>query len=105
MGGGPEDPMILGTDGAGEVVEVGECCSKFKVGDHVFFAGERTRNMANAEYCAVKEKLCGHKPKNLSWAEAAAMPLTTLTAWEGMIETMNISKTSAASILVVGGAG
>jgi zinc-binding alcohol dehydrogenase family protein len=97
--------MILGTDGAGEVVEVGEGCTKFKVGDRVFFAGERTKNMANAEYCAVAEKICGRKPQNLSWAEAAAMPLTTLTAWEAMIEMMKIPKNSGASILVVAGAG
>jgi len=103
--GGPDDPTILGTDGAGEVVELGDGCTKFKVGDKVFFAGERTKNMANAEYCVVSEKLCGRKPQNLSWAEAAAMPLTTLTAWEAMIETMKIPKNSAASILVVGGAG
>jgi len=103
--GGPEDPMILGTDGAGEVVEVGEGCTKFRVGDRVFFAGERTKNMANAEFCAVAEKICGRMPQNLTWAEAAAMPLTTLTAWEAMFESMAIPLGSAASILVVGAAG
>jgi zinc-binding alcohol dehydrogenase family protein len=103
--GGPDDPTILGTDGAGEVVELGDGCTKFKAGDQVFFAGERTKNMANAEYCVVSEKLCGRKPQNLSWAESAAMPLTTLTAWEALIETMKIPKGGAASILVVGAAG
>lgn len=103
--GGADEPIILGTDAAGEVVELGEGCTKFKVGDHVFFAGERTKNMANAEFCVVAEKICGRKPKNLSWAEAAAMPLTSLTAFEAMTEMMKIPEGSNASILVVGGAG
>jgi len=103
--GAPGEPFILGTDAAGEVVEVGEGCVKFKVGDHVYFAGERLKNMANAEYCAVSEKLCGSKPKNLTWAEAAAMPLTTLTAWEAMFEQLKIARGSPASMLIVNGAG
>merc|ERR1719148_309569 len=61
--GAPGEAFILGTDAAGEVVEIGQGCGKFKIGDHVFFAGERLKNMANAEYCVVSAKLCGSKPK------------------------------------------
>ena len=103
--GAPGEAFILGTDAAGEVVEIEQGCGKFKIGDHVFFAGERLKNMANAEYCVVSAKLCGSKPKKLTWAEAAAMPLTTLTAWEAMFEQMKIPQGSTASMLVVNGAG
>jgi len=101
----PFAPFVLGRDGSGEVVEVGQGCTKFKVGDHVYFAGDRRTNGTNAEYTAVAEHLCGRKPERLSWGEAAAMPLVTLTAWEALVESMKIEPGSGRSILIVAGAG
>jgi len=86
--GGPlEGPRIPGWDASGVVEAAGPQCNK-KVGDEVFFAGDIGRPGAYAEKVAVDERLVGRKPGNLSHAEAAAMPLTTLTAWEAFFECM-----------------
>ena len=73
---------VIGWDATGIVKEVGEDVSLFKVGDKVWYAGDFTRQGSNAEYQLVDERIVGNKPSNLSYAEAAALPLTTLTAWE-----------------------
>ena len=73
---------ILGWDAVGEIVAVGDQVELFKVGDEVWYAGDLTRAGSNAEYQLVDERIVGTKPKSLSNAEAAAMPLTAITAWE-----------------------
>src|SRR5215207_3896839 len=84
--GSSEKPVILGWDAAGVVDEVGEAVSLFRPGDEVFYAGSITRPGANAEYGLVDERIVGRKPKRLSFAEAAALPLTAITAWECLFD-------------------
>lgn len=99
---------ILGYDAAGVVEAVGPDVSLFKVGDEVFYAGSMTRPGANAELHAVDERLVGHKPRSLSWGEAAALPLTALTTWELLFEKLHVARGpegDKGSILVINGAG
>ncbi len=101
---------VIGWDAAGEVMAVGKDCGRFKVGDAVFYAGSITRPGSNAEYQLVDERIVGEKPRSLSFEESAAMPLTSLTAWESLFERMGISQipnkgNSDSSLLIIGGAG
>lgn len=103
---------VIGWDAAGEVVAVGEAVTTFKPGDVVYYAGDLTRQGSNAEYQLVDERIVGSKPKSLSFAEAAALPLTTITAWELLFEHLAIRQQGADAtvqsdevILVVGAAG
>ena len=97
---------VIGWDATGIVKEVGEDVSLFKVGDKVWYAGDFTRQGSNAEYQLVDERIVGNKPSNLSYAEAAALPLTTLTAWELLFDRLQVSKDDdSKSILVIGAAG
>jgi zinc-binding alcohol dehydrogenase family protein len=73
---------ILGWDAVGEVVAIGDRVHNFKLGDQVYYAGDLTRSGSNAEFQLVDERIVGHKPKSLSNSEAAALPLTAITAWE-----------------------
>jgi alcohol dehydrogenase len=101
-------PKILGWDAAGIVKAAGPEATLFKPGDEVYYAGSVIRQGANSELHLVDERIVGRKPANLSFAQAAAMPLTTLTAWELMFERMGISKSGAhagKSLLILGGAG
>ena len=101
-------PKILGFDAAGVVKEAGPEAKLFKPGDAVYYAGSVIRQGSNAEFQLVDERIVGRKPASLSFAEAAALPLTTLTAWELMFERMGISRTGAnagETLLVLGGAG
>jgi zinc-binding alcohol dehydrogenase family protein len=101
-------PRILGWDVAGVVRAVGADVTLFKPGDAVYYAGARTRQGGNSELHLVDERIVGRKPTTLSFAEAAALPLTTLTAWEGMFERIGISKAGAHAgrpVLIIGGAG
>ncbi len=108
-----DDPVgeahVLGWDAAGVVRATGAEASLFRPGDHVFYAGSFIRPGANAELHLVDERLVGRKPKTLSFAEAAALPLTTLTAWEALFERLQIPQGSTATrdaaILIIGGAG
>ena len=102
-----EQPKILGWDAAGIVERVGNKVTKFKQGDEVYYAGEIDRPGCNAEFQLVNENIVGHKPKNISFEEAAAMPLTSLTAWECIFERLKIEENSGENqdILVLGGAG
>ncbi|MDT0685724.1 zinc-binding alcohol dehydrogenase family protein [Autumnicola psychrophila] len=102
-----ENPKIIGWDASGTVEEVGESVKNFKKGDEVFYSGAIGRPGCNAEYQLVDERSAGHKPQNLSWEEAAAMPLTALTAWECIFERLPITENSGNNkvILVIGGAG
>jgi zinc-binding alcohol dehydrogenase family protein len=99
---------VLGWDAAGEVVAVGPEVTMFKPGDAVFYAGALERQGTNAEFHLVDERIVGRKPKSLSWAEAAAVPLTAITAWEAMFDRLDVRKPvpgAAPAILIVGGAG
>ncbi len=102
------EPFVLGWDAAGIVRATGPEASLFRAGDHVFYAGSFIRPGTNAELHLVDERLVGRKPKTLSFAEAAALPLTALTAWEAMFERMQVPQGTTArdaAILIVGGAG
>lgn len=99
---------ILGWDAAGVVEATGEAVSRFRPGDAVIVAGDIRRPGCYAERLAVDERLCGRKPEGLSWAEAAALPLTTLTAWEGLFEGIGFDPEGAhagRTLLILGGAG
>ena len=101
------DPRILGWDAAGVVVETGSAVTQFKVGDEVFYAGEFTRLGSNAEFQVVDERLVGRKPSSLGFADAAALPLTSITAWEILFDSYGLKEGEGAgdSLLVIGGAG
>ncbi|RTE52009.1 zinc-binding alcohol dehydrogenase family protein [Arenibacter aquaticus] len=97
---------VIGWDATGTVKEVGEDVTLFTVGDEVWYAGDFTRQGSYAEYQIVDERIVGKKPQSLSCAEAAALPLTTLTAYEMLFDRLEVSKDDASkSILVIGAAG
>ncbi len=99
---------ILGWDAAGVVESCGEAVTRFQPGDALMVAGDIRRAGCYAERLAVDARLCGRKPQNLSWAEAAALPLTTLTAWEGLFEGIGFDPEGAdagRTLLILGGAG
>ncbi|XP_026725182.1 uncharacterized protein LOC113492085 [Trichoplusia ni] len=101
-----DTPRILGWDGAGVVVAKGDNADLFNVGDEVFFTGDVMRSGSNAQYMAVDQFLVGKKPKNLSFEQAAAVPLTALTAVESMFDRLLISeKDKGKSFLVINSAG
>jgi NADPH:quinone reductase len=104
-----ENPRILGWDVAGIVVEIVEDCTLFQPGDDVYYAGSIIRPGGNSEYHLVDERIVGHKPKSLSFAEAAALPLTSITAWEAFYDRLGISRhpdgNEYKTILIIGAAG
>lgn len=104
----PGEWKVLGWDASGVVKAVGAHVQGFKIGDQVWYAGEITRPGTNSEYHLVDERLVGQKPKTLGFAEAAAMPLTSLTAWEMLFDRLEVERAipgAANAILIVGGAG
>jgi len=106
LGGSTESPRVLGFDGCGVVKAIGERVSRFKVGDEVYYAGDMTRDGSNANYQLIDERIVGHKPNSLSYAEAAALPLTTVTAWESLFDRLRIgAEDTGKTILLIGGAG
>jgi NADPH2:quinone reductase len=102
-----EIPKIIGWDAVGTVEAVGDTTSKFKVGDQVYYAGDLNRSGSNAEYQLIDERIVGHKPKNLSIAEAAAIPLTGLTAYESLFDRIKVNPVTdkGKTVLVLAGAG
>lgn len=99
---------VLGWDVAGVVKAVGSDVSLFKVGDKVFYAGSIARAGANSERHVVDERIVGHMPKSLGFAEAAALPLTAITAWELLFDRLAIAQGQTdlqQSLLIVGAAG
>jgi zinc-binding alcohol dehydrogenase family protein len=96
---------VLGWDAAGIVKAVGTEVSLFKPGDEVWYAGELMRPGCNSEFQLVDERLVGLKPKTLSFEQAAALPLTTLTAWELLFDRLNIKAETQGSLLITGAAG
>ncbi len=110
LGAAPEggDWRVLGFDAAGVVEAVGSEVQIFKPGDAVFYAGSIARPGTNSEYHLVDERIVGRKPASLSDAEAAALPLTAITAWEMLFDRLDVKRPTPQggnTILVIGGAG
>ncbi|ELQ6016792.1 zinc-binding alcohol dehydrogenase family protein [Cronobacter sakazakii] len=103
---GLQEPHVLGWDASGVVTAVGSKVSGFKPGDEVYYAGDITRAGSNASHQLIDSRIVGHKPRTLSWAAAAAIPLTALTAWEGLFERLAIQDAGEdKTLLIIGGAG
>jgi NADPH:quinone reductase len=101
-------PKVLGYDAAGTVEAVGESVDGFQPGDRVYYAGDVTRPGSNAQFQLVDARLAGHAPRSLDLAEAAALPLTAITAWELLFQRMPFDSEHGGedkSLLVIGGAG
>lgn len=102
----PEGELkVLGWDVAGVVKETGSDVQMFKPGDEVWYAGSIARPGANSELHAVDERIVSLKPSSLSFSEAAAMPLTSITAWELLFDRLGVSAKSQGEILIIGAAG
>ena len=87
-----ETPVVLGFDAAGIVESVGSEVRRFKVGDEVYYSGNPYRPGSFQQYQLVDERIVGHKPAKLSFEQAAALPLTSLTAWEAMHEVQHSAR-------------
>lgn len=103
-------PKVIGWDAVGVVIDTGNEVTLFHCGEKVFYAGSFIRPGSNSEYQLVDERIVGHAPQTLSDAEIAAMPLTSLTAWEALFEQLEIStynkeKNHQRTILIINGAG
>jgi zinc-binding alcohol dehydrogenase family protein len=94
---------VLGWDAAGTVEAVGSEAKLFRPGDQVYYAGDVTRPGCDSEFHLVDERIVGRKPKKLDFAQAAAMPLTSITAWEAFHDRMRIQR--GKRILIISGAG
>jgi NADPH2:quinone reductase len=108
-GGGPGRPdgqlKILGWDAAGVVKEVGNAVTIFQPGDEVYYAGSVDRAGSYAELQCVDERIVGRKPRTIGFAETAALPLTTITAWEMLFDRLRVDKSTQGALLILGGAG
>ncbi|AHG21103.1 NADPH:quinone reductase [Chania multitudinisentens RB-25] len=103
---GLQQPRILGWDASGVVLEAGSGVKDFKPGDEVWYAGDITRPGSNSTQQLIDSRITAHKPRTLNWAEAAAMPLTALTAWEALFEHLKVQDAAAGkTLLIIGGAG
>lgn len=99
---------ILGWDAVGEVVDIGDAVSAYKPGDAVWYAGAINRSGSNSEFHLVDERIAGSKPASASDAEAAALPLTTLTAWEMLFDRLQVDVPvpgAAPAVVIIGGVG
>ena len=105
---GPGEVKVLGYDAAGVVKAVGPEVKLFKPGDEVFYAGSIARPGTNSEFHAVDERIAGPKPRSLNFAQAAAMPLTSITAWELLFDRLGLvpgDLQRKGALLIIGGAG
>jgi len=103
-----DPPRVLGWDASGVVEAVGPDVTLFKPGDEVYYAGDITRSGSNVEFQLVDERIVGFKPNSLGFAEAAALPLTTITAYESFFDRLGIDRDGAdkgQSILIIGAGG
>ncbi|MGZ8178989.1 zinc-binding alcohol dehydrogenase family protein [Williamsia sp. SKLECPSW1] len=98
-------PRVLGFDAAGVIVAVGPEVTTRAVGDEVYYAGSIARPGTNTNLHLVDERVVGRKPSSLDFAQAAALPLTTITAWEALFDVLEIPEGADGTILVTGGAG
>jgi zinc-binding alcohol dehydrogenase family protein len=96
-------PRVLGWDAAGTVEAIGDEVTLFKPGDAVYYAGDVTRPGCNSEFHLVDERIAGRKPNKLDFAQAAAIPLTAITAWEAFFDRMKVK--AGGTVLIIGGAG
>ena len=103
----PGEPRILGWDAAGVVQAVGDQVTLFRPGDRVWYAGDIQRPGSNAELQLVDERIAGHMPQSLGFAQAAALPLTAITAWELLFDRLALHQGAhhGESLLIVGAAG
>ncbi len=103
----PGAARVLGFDAAGVVEAVGDEVTLFRPGEAVFYAGDLTRSGTNAELHAVDERLVGRKPAALDWGQAAALPLTSITAWEALFDRLQVRAPvpGANGLLVIGSGG
>jgi zinc-binding alcohol dehydrogenase family protein len=99
------EPTVLGYDAAGVVERVGAAVSLFRPGDEVYYAGSIARSGTDAQFHAVDERIVGQKPASLDFAAAAALPLTTITAWESLFDRLRLTSSSVGTLLVLGAAG
>ncbi|NIA68594.1 zinc-binding alcohol dehydrogenase family protein [Pelagibius litoralis] len=103
-----DPPRVIGWDASGVVEAVGDAVTLFKPGDAVWYAGDITRAGCNSAFQVVDERIVGRKPESLSHAEAAALPLTTITAYEAFFDRLGIDRDGAdkgQSILIIGAGG
>jgi len=102
-----DDAKVIGYDAAGVVRAIGSDVTMFAVGDAVYYAGDITRQGTNAELHAVDERIVGKKPQSLGFADAAGLPLTSITAWEMLFDSLGLreGEGTGESLLVIGGAG
>ena len=103
----PRAPRVLGWDASGIVRAVGAGVTRFAPGDEVFYAGSLARAGSNSEFQAVDERIVGRKPASLDFAQAAALPLTAITAWELLFDRLRLPEQGGAgqTLLVIGAAG
>ena len=99
------EPRILGYDAAGTVVATGSDVSLFSPGDEVYYAGSIDRPGTDVQFHVVDERITGHKPRGLTFAQAAALPLTTITAWEALFDRFRLNPESSGVLVVLGAAG
>jgi NADPH2:quinone reductase len=102
------DVRVLGWDAAGNVVGMGSLVQGFEIGDRVYYCGAIRRQGTNAEYNIVDARIAAKAPISLSNAEAAALPLTSLTAWEMLFERLDVTRpvpAAAPAVVIIGGAG
>lgn len=98
-------PRVLGFDASGVVTAIGGQVSMFAVGDEVYYAGSVSRPGSDAQFQLVDERIAGPKPRTLSFAEAAALPLTSITAWETLFDRFRLGAESSGTLLVLAAAG
>ncbi len=106
-GSGPTEPKVVGWDAVGTVREVGIDVTLFQPGDEVFYAGSIVRPGSYSEFHLVDERIVGHKPKSIDNAHAAALPLTSITAWELLFDRLGVEEGGGEgeSLLIIGAAG
>lgn len=104
--GAPADGFkVLGFDAAGIVREIGPAVTLFQPGDEVYYAGSIDRPGTNQKLQLVDERIVGHKPKSLSFADAASLPLTAITAWETLFDRLELTRDTSGFLLVEGATG
>ncbi len=100
-----DEPTVLGYDAAGVVEAVGPAVTSLGVGDEVFYAGDVSRAGSNAELQVVDERIVAERPGTVSFADAAALPLTSITAWESLFDRLRLTAESTGTLLILGAAG
>ncbi|AWL05409.1 zinc-binding alcohol dehydrogenase family protein [Massilia oculi] len=107
LGSAVSEPRVLGWDASGIVRAVGANVTLFAPGDEVFYAGSIVRPGSNSQFQAVDERIVGRKPANLGFAEAAALPLTSITAWELLFDRLRVPEGGGEgkSLLIIGAGG